>query len=58
MILVCLLFGGLGVHNFMMGEKGKGIVRLVLTLMFYGLGVLLAVWDLLKLITNTYRCKS
>jgi len=53
MILICLFLGGLGIHNFMMGETKKGIVKIVASLCFY-LGGILALIDLIKICTDKY----
>ncbi len=53
MILICLFLGGLGVHNFMMGETKKGVVRLVASCCC-GLGCILALIDLIKIATDSY----
>ncbi len=52
-ILVCLFLGGLGIHNFMMGETKKGVVKIVLSLCC-GLGGILALIDLIKIIMDKY----
>ena len=51
--LVCFFLGGLGIHNFMMGETKKGIVKIVASFCFY-LGGLLAVIDLIKILMDKY----
>ena len=53
MILVCLFLGGFGVHNFMMGEKKKGILKIVFTFLC-GIGGIMALIDLIKLATDKY----
>lgn len=53
MILVCLFLGGLGIHNFMMGESKKGIFRIVMSLCC-GLGAIFALIDLIKIAMGTY----
>ena len=53
MIIVCFLIGALGIHNFMMGETKKGIVKIVLSLCF-GIGAILALIDLIKILTDKY----
>jgi len=53
MILVCLFLGGLGIHNFMMGESKKGIFRIVMSLCC-GLGAIFALIDLVKIAMGTY----
>ena len=49
MALVSFFLGGLGIHNFMMGEKKKGILRILLSLCF-GLGSILALIDFIKIL--------
>jgi hypothetical protein len=54
MALICFFLGGLGVHNFYMGEKKKGIFRLVLSLCLSGLGGILALIDFIKILMGSY----
>ena len=54
MVLICLFLGGFGVHNFMMGEKKKGIMKIILTFCC-GIGGILALIDLIKLLTDKYE---
>lgn len=51
--LVCFFLGGLGIHNFMMGETKKGVVKIILSLCV-GLGGLLALIDLIKILMDKY----
>lgn len=51
--LVCFFLGGFGIHNFMLGETKKGIVRIVFSL-FFGLGYILALVDFIKILANVY----
>lgn len=53
MILVCLFLGGIGIHNFMMGETKKGVVKIVATFLC-GLGWILALVDLIKIAMGKY----
>lgn len=53
MVLVCLFLGGLGIHNFMMGETKKGVVKIVLSLCC-GIGGILALIDLIKILMDKY----
>ena len=53
MALICFFLGGLGIHNFMMGETKKGILRIVLSLCM-GLGGILALIDFIKILTDKY----
>ena len=54
MILICLFLGGIGIHNFMMGETQKGIVKIVATFCCC-LGGILALIDLIKIATDKYE---
>ena len=51
---LCFLFGGFGIHNFMLGETKKGIVKIACTLIF-GLGYILGYIDLYKILTEKYE---
>ena len=53
MILICFFLGGIGIHNFMMGEKKKGILKIVLSLLC-GIGGILALIDLIRIAMDTY----
>lgn len=52
-ILVCLFLGGLGIHNFMMGETKKGVFKIIMSFLC-GLGGLLALIDLIKILMDKY----
>lgn len=52
--LVCFFLGGLGIHNFLMGETKKGITRIVASLCC-GLGSLLALIDFIKILIDKYE---
>lgn len=54
MAVICFLLGGLGIHNFMMGETKKGVLRLVLSLCC-GLGGILALIDFIKILMDKYE---
>ena len=54
MALICFFLGGFGVHNFMMGEKKKGIMKIVFTLLC-GIGSILALIDFIKILTDKYE---
>lgn len=54
MALVCFFLGGLGIHNFMMGETKKGIVKIVASFCLAGLGGLLALIDFIKILMDKY----
>ncbi len=53
MILICLFLGGLGIHNFMMGETKKGVFKIIMSLCC-GIGGILALIDLVKIAMGTY----
>ena len=52
-MLLCMFFGFCGAHNFIMGENIKGIVKIITTV-FFGLGIILSIIDLVKIIKNNY----
>lgn len=51
-IVLCLFLGGVGVHNFYLGETKKGIIKILLCL--FVISEVLALVDLLKMITDNY----
>ena len=51
--LICFFLGSLGIHNFMLGETKKGIVKIVLSFCF-GIGAILALIDFVKILTDKY----
>lgn len=53
MALICFFLGGLGIHNFILGETKKGIVKIVLSLCF-GIGSILALIDFIKILMDKY----
>ena len=52
--LICFFLGGLGIHNFMLGETKKGIVRIVFSLCL-GIGWIIALVDFIKILTDKYE---
>lgn len=46
--------GGLGIHNFYLGENKKGIAKILLTLCF-GIGIVIALIDAVRMIVNKYK---
>ncbi len=54
MAIICFLLGGLGVHNFMMGESKKGIIKIVLSICC-GIGGILALIDFIRILTDSYK---
>ncbi len=53
MALVCFFLGGIGIHNFMMGEKKKGLVKIAFSLLV-GIGCVLALIDFIRILTDNY----
>ena len=53
MIIVCLFLGGIGIHNFMMGETKKGVFKIIMSLLC-GIGGILALIDLVKIAMGSY----
>lgn len=51
--LICFFLGGIGIHNFMLGETKKGIVKIALSFCF-GIGAILALIDFVKILTDKY----
>ncbi len=54
MALICFFLGGLGIHNFILGETKKGILKIVLSLCF-GVGAILALIDFIKILLDKYE---
>ncbi len=54
MALICFFLGGIGIHNFMMGETKKGILKIVLTFCF-GISGILALIDFIKILLDKYE---
>lgn len=55
-LILCLLFGTWGVHNFYLGDIKKGIIRLAF--FWCGIGTILAIIDFIKLLTDSYTVQS
>ncbi|MBR2979036.1 MAG: NINE protein [Myxococcaceae bacterium] len=53
-LLVCLFLGGLGIHNFMMGETKRGVARILLTALLCGVGGILALIDFIRIALDSY----
>lgn len=53
MALICFFLGGLGVHNFVMGETKKGIGKIIMSFLC-GIGGILALIDFIKILRGTY----
>ena len=52
--LICFFLGGLGIHNFMLGETKKGIFKIVMSFCCY-IGGILALIDFIKILTDKYE---
>lgn len=52
--LVCFFLGGLGIHNFMLGETKKGIVKIV-GCFLCGISGILALIDFIKILMDKYE---
>lgn len=54
MAIIAFLFGNLGIHNFMMGEVKKGLMKI---LFHYTLGIsyVFAIIDFVKILTDEYE---
>lgn len=50
--IIALFLGGLGIHNFMMGETKKGIIKILLC--WTGISSIIALIDAIKLFQNKY----
>ena len=53
-LVLAIAFGGLGAHCFYLGEKKKGIRRLLIGLLVFPLGSILWVLDVVKIAMNKY----
>ncbi len=53
MALICFFLGGIGIHNFMMGETKKGIFKIVMSLCC-GIGSIFALIDFIKILMDKY----
>lgn len=52
MAVVCFFLGTIGIHNFIMGETKKGIIKIVTSCI--GVGSILALIDFIKILTDKY----
>lgn len=53
MALLCFFLGGFGVHNFMMGETKKGIMKIV-GCFLCGISFILCLIDFIKILSGSY----
>lgn len=54
MALICFFLGGIGIHNFMMGETKKGVFKIVMAFCF-GISSILALIDFIKILVDKYE---
>ncbi len=57
MALICFFLGGIGIHNFMMGEKKKGIGKIIFCFVC-GVSGILALIDFVKILTDKYEVNT
>lgn len=53
MAVLCFFLGGIGIHNFIMGETKKGIFKIIMAFVC-GISSILALIDFIKILTNSY----
>ena len=53
--LICFFFGGIGIHNFILGETKKGVFKIIMSLCLAGLGGLFALIDIIKILMDKYE---
>lgn len=56
MALICFFLGAIGIHNFMMGEKKRGILKIILCFAC-GISGILALIDFIKILLDKYEVK-
>lgn len=54
LVLIILFAGTFGIHNFILGETKKGIVKIVLAFLCSIASVVLAFMDLIKIVKEEY----
>ncbi len=52
--LICFFLGAIGIHNFLLGENKKGIVKIVASFCC-GLGEILALIDFIRILVDKYE---
>lgn len=56
MALICFFLGGIGIHNFVLGETKKGVVKIIAQVITCGVvGSVLALIDFIKILTDKYE---
>ena len=54
MALICFFLGGIGIHNFMMGETKKGVMKIVFAFLC-GISGIFALIDFIKILMGSYK---
>ena len=54
-LLLAFFLGGIGIHNFYLGENKKGITRILLSVFLYGAGSILALIDFVRMLIGNYE---
>lgn len=54
MALLCFFLGGIGIHNFVLGENKKGIFRIIMSFVC-GIGGIFALIDFVKILMGKYE---
>lgn len=54
MAVLCFFLGGIGIHNFILGETKKGVFKIIMTFCF-GISVIFALIDFIKILTDKYE---
>lgn len=58
MAVICFFLGQIGIHNFMLGEVKKGIVKIVGSILCGVPGLVLMIIDLVKILTDKYEVNA
>lgn len=54
MALICFFLGGLGIHNFMMGETKKGVFKIIMNFAC-GIAWIFSLIDFIKILCGSYE---
>lgn len=54
MAVLCFFLGGIGIHNFVMGETKKGLLKIFLV-MLCGTSFILGLIDFIRILSGTYE---
>jgi TM2 domain-containing membrane protein YozV len=58
MAVLCFFFGQIGIHNFILGEVKKGIVKIIGSFLCGVPGLVLMIIDLVKILTDKYEVNA